>query len=88
MREVHIHIDELVLDGVAEPDPAAFQASLESELRALARGHGGPYPSGHAAHLDGRPVAAPPGGAEVARSVWESIMPSAGPPAAGSGGAR
>ncbi|TDB87405.1 hypothetical protein E1264_14670 [Actinomadura sp. KC216] len=74
MREIHIHIGEVVLDGAAGSDPADLLAGLEGELRALARDHGGPYPSGHAAHLDGRPVTAPPGGADVARSAWRSIV--------------
>ncbi|MDF5753121.1 hypothetical protein [Spongiactinospora sp. TRM90649] len=82
MREIHIHIGEVVLYGMAQSDPEALRAALEDELRALAHGHDGPYPNGHAARLEGQPVTLPADGAAVARSVWHGIVRPAVPGAA------
>ncbi len=36
MRQVHIHIDRLVVEGMGERDKAAFVRALERRLRAMA----------------------------------------------------
>ncbi|MET8336021.1 hypothetical protein ABZV14_27900 [Streptosporangium canum] len=77
MREIHVHIDEVMFDGAEGSDLDAFRAALERTLRALAEDHDGEYSSGRAIFLDGQPVVAPADGAAVARSVWHSIVPSA-----------
>jgi hypothetical protein len=78
MRDIHIHIDEVVLDGVALSDPDGFRAALAEALTGLVDGHRGGYPSGVASVLHGTPVAAPVLGQDVARSVWASLIPGAG----------
>lgn len=37
-RRVDVHVDRIVLDGVAAPDAAAFRAALAREIAALASG--------------------------------------------------
>jgi hypothetical protein len=85
---VRIAIDEIVLHGVDVADPRAFGADLLAELTALARGYAADrargtapaHPGGRAALLHGAPVSAPSPTlpADVARSVWESMIPPAG----------
>lgn len=77
--EVHIHIDEVIVEGAEMSDPDGFRAAFEATLVELARDHGGGYPDGVAPVLHGEPVAAPDG-ADVARSVWHSIVPDRGTP--------
>jgi hypothetical protein len=84
--EIRIAIDEIVVDGVAVADPGAFRADLVAELTALASGYAADratgaapaHPGGTAAVLSGAPVAAGSAtlGADVARSVWASMIPA------------
>jgi hypothetical protein len=83
--DIRIAIDEIVLHGVPVTDPDAFRAGLVAELTALARGFAADrasgtapdHPGGTAAVLHGGPVAAgsPTLAADVARSVWGSMLP-------------
>jgi hypothetical protein len=75
MREVHLHIDEVVLDGVDVGDPEEFRVAFVAALTGLAQAHAGEYPSGRAFALNGSVVTAPVHGADVARSVWHSMVP-------------
>lgn len=79
MRDIHLHIDEVVVDGVELADPRAFRGALEAALAGLAERHRGEFPAGTATVLHGPAVTAatPDGlGAEVARSIWSSIIPA------------
>ena len=77
--EVHIQIDELIVEGAGVSDPDGFRAAFETTLATLARDHVGGYPNGAAPVLHGEPVTAPDGAA-VARSAWRSIVPDGGTP--------
>jgi hypothetical protein len=82
VNAVRLRIDEIVLDGVDVPDVGAFRTSLVAELSRLASGHQGTYPSGAAPVLVGTPVGPSTVdglGAEVARSVWSSMVPGGSP---------
>src|SRR5689334_6902234 len=91
--EIGIAIDEIVLDGVAVADPQAFRADLVAELTALAgayaadraTGAATAHPGGTASMLSAAPVAAESTtlGADVARSIWSSMIPSRGSRMAG-----
>jgi hypothetical protein len=77
MRDVHIHIDAVLLDGVTVTDPGVFRAALEATLTELAEGHRGGYLSGAEQVLKGEPVQSNSDsmGADVARSAWASMIP-------------
>lgn len=72
MRDIHIRIDELIVEG-ASFDAAEFEATLA----ALAETHAGDFPSGAASVLAGTPVSRVTA-AEVAHSVWHSMIPAGG----------
>lgn len=83
VTEIRISVGELVLEGVPVADVAAFRAALLAQLHDRALAHGGSYPGGTAPELYGTPVTVTPHtgparlAAQVARSVWHSVVPSA-----------
>jgi len=79
MRDISISIDEIVLDGVAVPDEAAFRDSLVASLTSLASSSSGDFSGGTAAELRGAPLSGVDDlGARVARSVWGSMVAGGG----------
>lgn len=77
--DIHLHIDELILEGVAAGERQAVAAAVQAELARLLAAEAGATLTGSRARIDGGMIDAPPAakpqqmGAAIAQAVYRGI---------------